>query len=156
MSTETVIDVALTKDQTMASSLNTQIIRDTVLDAALALANDPIPNIRFNVAKCLETLAGVMAASPEGQEITQRKIMPALKKLQEDSDADVRSVWARRFHRRIACAAAVANTTDTVHRFFATKALDRTSGDEFRAGEPMGTSILNPGHCTSLMMAVLS
>lgn len=76
----------------MASSLNTQIIRDTVLDSALALANDPIPNIRFNVAKCLETLAGVMAGSPEGQEITQRKIMPALKKLQEDTDADVRLV----------------------------------------------------------------
>lgn len=74
----------------MASSLNVEIIRDTVLDAALRLAGDPIPNIRFNVAKCLETLAGVTATSPEGQEITQLKIMPALKKLQEDSDADVR------------------------------------------------------------------
>lgn len=76
--------------QTMATSLNVQIIRDTVLDAALALANDPIPNIRFNVAKCLETLASVLATSPEGQEISQRRVMPALKKLQEDSDADVR------------------------------------------------------------------
>ncbi|RSH92978.1 hypothetical protein EHS25_008426 [Saitozyma podzolica] len=75
---------------TMATSLNVQIIRDTVLDSALSLANDPIPNIRFNVAKCLETLAGVITGSPEGQEITQRRIIPALKKLQEDSDADVR------------------------------------------------------------------
>ncbi len=74
----------------MASSLNVQIIRDTVLDAALSLASDPIPNIRFNVAKCLETLAGVLAGSPEGQEIVQRRIIPTLKKLQEDSDADVR------------------------------------------------------------------
>ena len=74
----------------MASSLNVQIIRDTVLDAALSLANDPIPNIRFNVAKCLETLAGVLGGSPEGQEIVQRRIIPALKKLQDDSDADVR------------------------------------------------------------------
>jgi serine/threonine-protein phosphatase 2A regulatory subunit A len=76
--------------QTMASSLDVPIIRDTVLDAALALANDPIPNIRFNVAKCLETLGGVLASSPEGQDLLQRRILPALRKLQEDSDADVR------------------------------------------------------------------
>jgi serine/threonine-protein phosphatase 2A regulatory subunit A len=81
-------------EQTMASSLNVQIIRDTVLDAALSLANDPIPNIRFNVAKCLETLAGVLGGSAEGQEVVQRRIIPALKKLQEDSDADVRWVAA--------------------------------------------------------------
>jgi serine/threonine-protein phosphatase 2A regulatory subunit A len=74
----------------MATSLDVQIIRDTVLDAALALANDPIPNIRFNVAKCLETLAVVLAGSPEGQDLIQRRILPALRKLQEDSDADVR------------------------------------------------------------------
>ena len=76
----------------MASSLNVQIIRDTVLDAALNLAKDPIPNIRFNVAKCLETLAMVLSGSPEGQDIVQRRIIPALKKLQEDTDADVRLV----------------------------------------------------------------
>ncbi|WWC66209.1 uncharacterized protein I206_100110 [Kwoniella pini CBS 10737] len=94
---------------TMAPSLNVQIIRDTVLQSALNLASDPIPNIRFNVAKCLETLAAVLATSPEGQDIISRKVVPALKKLQEDSDADV--------------------------RFFATKAFDRTTGD---GGEPMG------------------
>ena len=76
----------------MASSLNVQIIRDTVLDAALSLSNDPIPNIRFNVSKCLETLASVLSDSPDGQELIQRRIIPALKKLQEDSDADVRWV----------------------------------------------------------------
>ncbi|KAI9638176.1 armadillo-type protein [Dioszegia hungarica] len=96
---------------TMATSLNVQIIRDTVLDAALQLASDPIPNIRFNVAKCLETLAGVLAGSPEGQEIVGRKVVPALKKLQEDTDADV--------------------------RYFATKAFERTTGDDFQRGEPM-------------------
>jgi serine/threonine-protein phosphatase 2A regulatory subunit A len=74
----------------MAPSLDPPIIRDTVLDAALNLAADPIPNIRFNVAKCLEILASVLATSPEGQEIVQRRILPAVKKLQEDTDADVR------------------------------------------------------------------
>ena len=95
---------------TMATSLDVAIIRDTVLDAALNLANDPIPNIRFNVAKCLETLGGVLATSPEGQEILQRRIVPALQKLQEDPDADV--------------------------RYFASKAVERTIGDDTKA-EPM-------------------
>ncbi|RSH80586.1 uncharacterized protein EHS24_009168 [Apiotrichum porosum] len=94
---------------TMAPALNTAIIRDTVLDAALQLVNDPIPNIRFNVAKCLETLAAVLATDPEGQELIQRRIEPTLRKLQEDSDADV--------------------------RYFATKAYDHTTGDE--RSEPM-------------------
>ena len=98
----------------MASSFNVQIIRDTVLDAALNLAADPIPNIRFNVAKCLETLAGVLAGSAEGQELTQRRIVPTLRKLQEDADADV--------------------------RYFATKAVERTMGDQLRGAEPMGRS----------------
>ncbi|WWD17683.1 hypothetical protein CI109_102124 [Kwoniella shandongensis] len=96
---------------TMAPALNLAIIKDHVLDSALNLANDPIPNIRFNVAKCLETLAAVLAGSPEGQEIIQRRIIPAVKKLQDDQDADV--------------------------RYFATKAYERTTGDELRGAEPM-------------------
>ncbi|WVQ97622.1 hypothetical protein IAU59_004736 [Kwoniella sp. CBS 9459] len=102
---------------TMAPALNTPIIRDTVLQSALNLASDPIPNIRFNVAKCLETLAAVLAGSPDGQELISRKVVPALRKLQEDTDADV--------------------------RFFATKAYERTTGDN--AGEPMGEWHLLPG-----------
>ncbi|WWC86433.1 uncharacterized protein L201_001310 [Kwoniella dendrophila CBS 6074] len=98
---------------TMAPSLNVSIIKETVLQSALNLASDPIPNIRFNVAKCLETLALVLNSSTEGQELISRKVLPALKKLQEDSDADV--------------------------RFFATKAVERTTGGDGESnGEPMG------------------
>jgi len=94
----------------MAPSLDVAIIRDTVLDAALTLVSDPIPNIRFNVAKCLETLAAVLATTPEGQELTQRKIVGTLKKLQEDSDADVRYVLLLYRHKlleiiRLICSA---------------------------------------------------
>lgn len=99
----------------MAPSLSSSIIRDTVLDAALALAADPIPNIRFNVAKCLEVLAGVLGTSAEGQEIIQRKVGPALRKLMEDGDADV--------------------------RYFATKAGERVLGEEMK-GEPMREFVL--------------
>jgi serine/threonine-protein phosphatase 2A regulatory subunit A len=75
----------------MAPSLDVPIIRDTVLDAALSLSADPIPNIRFNVAKCLETLAVQCQGDAQGIEIIQNRILPALKKLQdEDTDADVR------------------------------------------------------------------
>lgn len=75
----------------MAPSLNVAIIRDTVLDAALSLSADPIPNIRFNVAKCLEVLGVQCGLEPEGHDLITRKIVPALKKLQdEDTDADVR------------------------------------------------------------------
>ena len=95
----------------MAPSLNVAIIRDTVLDAALSLSSDPIPNIRFNVAKCLEVLAVQCANDSEGQDLIHRKIVPALKKLQEeDTDADV--------------------------RYFATKAFEKTTGDK---SEPMGS-----------------
>ena len=82
----------------MAPSLDVAIIRDTVLDAALALSTDPIPNIRFNVAKCLETLAVQCTNDAEGQDIIHRRIVPALKKLQEeDTDADVRYVFSSSF-----------------------------------------------------------
>ena len=87
------LEKAITDTQTMAPSLDVAIIRDTVLDAALALSTDPIPNIRFNVAKCLETLAVQCTNDAEGQDIIHRRIVPALKKLQEeDTDADVRYV----------------------------------------------------------------
>ncbi|KAL7419260.1 protein phosphatase 2A structural subunit [Cryptotrichosporon argae] len=95
---------------TMAPSLSAHVIRDTVLDAALALVDDPIPNIRFNVAKCLETLAAVLADSPEGHELIERRILPTLQKLKDtDGDADV--------------------------KYFAAKAIERTTGED--RSEPM-------------------
>lgn len=73
------------------------------------LATDPIPNIRFNVAKSysvlintlrrlpaegtlqdLEKSGGTAPASRRGQELIQQRIIPQLEKLQEDEDADVR------------------------------------------------------------------
>jgi serine/threonine-protein phosphatase 2A regulatory subunit A len=60
------------------------------LSTALRLCNDEIPNIRFNVAKALEVLASVLQNDPAGQELVQNEIIPALQKLQQDTDADVR------------------------------------------------------------------
>lgn len=80
--------------QTMTPSLDVATIRDSVLDAALNLVNDPIPNIRFNVAKALEILGVTLSTDAEGQEIAGRKIVPALEKLSGDADPDVRCTYA--------------------------------------------------------------
>jgi serine/threonine-protein phosphatase 2A regulatory subunit A len=75
----------------MAPSFNLEVIRDSVLQTVLALVNDPIPNIRFNVAKSLETLAATLSATgAEGQQIAEKQIVPAVESLKNDNDADVR------------------------------------------------------------------
>ncbi|CDZ97098.1 Protein phosphatase 2A regulatory subunit A and related proteins [Phaffia rhodozyma] len=89
---------------TITPSLNFQTIRDSVLDAALGLVNDAIPNIRFNVARALETVAVTLQSDAEGQELAARRIVPALEKLAADSDPDV--------------------------RYFASRALEKTTGVE--------------------------
>lgn len=73
------------------------------------LINDPIPNIRFNVAKSYGVLINVLrqlpaegtlsnvksedaptGPSPAALELIQKQILPNLEKLQGDSDRDVR------------------------------------------------------------------
>jgi serine/threonine-protein phosphatase 2A regulatory subunit A len=76
--------------QTITPVLDLATIRDSVLDTALNLVSDPIPNIRFNVAKALETIAVTASTDAEGQELAARKVVPALEKLAGDSDPDVR------------------------------------------------------------------
>jgi hypothetical protein len=129
----------------MAPSLDVAVIRDTVLDAALALSTDPIPNIRFNVAKCLETLAVQCTNDAEGQDIIHRRIVPALKKLQEeDTDADVRYVPSS-FHSALnlyserdeKCEKTTRKGLQLINRYFAAKAFEKTTGD---MSEPMGKS----------------
>lgn len=75
---------------TMAPSLNTAAISDSVLETVLSLTEDPIPNIRFNVAKAFEVLASVLSQEPAGRSVVSAKVLPALEKLKEDLDADVR------------------------------------------------------------------
>lgn len=74
----------------MAPSLNTEAICDSVLETVLPMVNDPIPNIRFNVAKSFEVLAMVLNETPEGKKVIKNDILPGLEKLKEDQDADVR------------------------------------------------------------------
>ena len=76
--------------QVIAPSLTLDIVRAEILDNLLHLANDPIPNIRFNVAKALEVFATTFGDSAEGRQIIQQKVIPVLEALKNDSDQDVR------------------------------------------------------------------
>ena len=51
---------------------------------------DPIPNIRFNVAKSLEVVSITINDNPEGLELSKKQIVPAIEVLRNDADADVR------------------------------------------------------------------
>lgn len=89
----------------MAPSLNTEAICDSVLETVLPMVNDPIPNIRFNVAKSFEVLAKVLSEDAEGRQVITSKIIPGLEKLKEDQDADVRFFAQKAFETEAIMAA---------------------------------------------------
>lgn len=70
--------------------LTIDIISGEIIDTLLQLGQDPIPNIRFNVAKSLEVLATTFGNNPDGKELVRSKVVPMLEAQQKDPDADVR------------------------------------------------------------------
>lgn len=71
----------------MATALTPSIIRDQVLAAVIGLAEDPIPNVRFNVAKTLKVIAPMLKKEPAPSD---EQVAQTLVKLSGDSDVDVR------------------------------------------------------------------
>lgn len=63
-------------------------IKDLLLPTFVLLGKDPIPNIRFNVAKSMEQIAPVL--KPTHSAVVNDQVKPMLTKLKEDTDADVR------------------------------------------------------------------
>jgi serine/threonine-protein phosphatase 2A regulatory subunit A len=78
-----------------------EIVRSDIIDQLLQLASDPIPNIRFNVAKSLETLSSVFSADAQGTEFVRQKVIPALEQQKNDQDADVRYFAARALQKAL-------------------------------------------------------
>lgn len=76
--------------KTIAPVLNIDIVSGDILGTLLQLAQDPIPNIRFNVAKSLEVLASTFGDGQEGRQLIRQRIAPVLEGQKNDSDADVR------------------------------------------------------------------
>lgn len=74
----------------MANSLPSSTIKDLVLPTVIELSNDPIPNIRFNVAKSLETMIPMLKQNQAMQELVPSMAKPTLEKLCTDEDGDVR------------------------------------------------------------------
>ena len=66
-----------------------------IIDILLQLAQDPIPNIRFNVAKSMEVLAVTFNSIPDGKIMIRQKIIPVLEAQKNDPDADVRYFAAK-------------------------------------------------------------
>ncbi|ORX54629.1 ARM repeat-containing protein [Hesseltinella vesiculosa] len=75
---------------TMSSNLSPEIIKEDVLPTVLQLVEDPIPNVRFNVAKCLEILTPILRNDPSTEVLATSQVKPALQKLNDDTDTDVR------------------------------------------------------------------
>ncbi|KAJ2743734.1 protein phosphatase 2A structural subunit [Coemansia sp. BCRC 34301] len=75
---------------TIAPSVTPEIVRDLILPSLEGLVNDPIPNIRFNVAKSMEPLTEALRRSPDTAPLEASIIRPTLARLEEDSDPDVR------------------------------------------------------------------
>lgn len=87
---------------TISPSLNLEIVRSEVIGPLLDLSKDPIPNIRFNVAKSLEVMAIAFGNSPEGRAFVRERIIPALERQKSDQDADVRYFATRALQRALA------------------------------------------------------
>ncbi|KAF9946661.1 hypothetical protein BGZ72_000138 [Mortierella alpina] len=74
----------------MAPAVTPEVIRDYILPTVSNLVSDPIPNIRFNVAKSIEALIPVLLQNPDTKHLVEQQLKPALVKLSEDTDNDVR------------------------------------------------------------------
>lgn len=98
----------------MAPALSLPVLSRSVLPILHSLVADPIPNIRFNVAKSYAVLIDIFKRLPDdkttivemekqggggesgggmseaGERIVREEIMPELEKLMQDEDVDVR------------------------------------------------------------------
>lgn len=87
--------------QTISPSLTLPIIQTEIITPLLQLAVDPIPNIRFNVAKALEVLASSFWDAPGGKEFVKQKVIPILEQQKNDGDADVRYFSTRALQKAL-------------------------------------------------------
>ena len=81
----------------MSDVVGADTIVDKILPVTLSLMNDPIPNIRFNVAKALERMIPILKVA--NRQTIDAHIKPALEKLASDTDLDVRFFAQRALQR---------------------------------------------------------
>ena len=69
---------------------NAELLKDFIVPTAARLASDPIPNIRFNVAKTFSAVIPIVKKLDSVKNLLNDPVKTSLNKLQDDSDADVR------------------------------------------------------------------
>jgi serine/threonine-protein phosphatase 2A regulatory subunit A len=69
----------------LSEVIDGDVITDKMLPTVIKLSKDKVPNIRFNVAKCL----GIISSKVNINEV-QQTIKPCLSHLQNDKDQDVK------------------------------------------------------------------
>jgi serine/threonine-protein phosphatase 2A regulatory subunit A len=88
---------ALYTTSDFAESIRNQKLTEHMLPIVVGMLTDPVPNIRFNVAKTLEVILKTRIVSPSAIKAT---IEPALMTLMRDVDQDVR-YFAQRAAKQI-------------------------------------------------------
>jgi len=74
---------------TLSGVVNAQVLQDSIVPTMATLSNDPIPNIRFNVAKSFETVIPLLKKF-ELAGLLNDVVIPRLTSMVEDTDGDVR------------------------------------------------------------------
>ena len=69
----------------LKSSLKPDFINTKLLPEILSMKDDPIPNIKINISKCIESLAQQLTDAN-----VRKEAIPVLKKLAGDTDFDVK------------------------------------------------------------------
>ncbi|RHY25837.1 hypothetical protein DYB32_008052, partial [Aphanomyces invadans] len=90
--------ISLHAAKVLAPLLTSDQIQQSILPLVLQLASvrhlcDPVPNIRFNVAKALETMSGQLDSAAK-----EAHVVPALHTLTNDPDGDVQYFAGRALH----------------------------------------------------------
>lgn len=74
----------------MSEVANAEVIKDFIIPTCVRLSSDPVPNIRFNVAKTFAKLIPIVKKLDNFAKGHNEQIKSALVKLNEDNDVDVR------------------------------------------------------------------
>lgn len=74
----------------MAEALPPAMVKDAILPTIIEMSEDPIPNIRFNVAKSLESLIPLLKNDPNTVGFIDSLVKTTLDKLSGDQDVDVK------------------------------------------------------------------
>lgn len=88
----------------MAEALTPLMVKDSILPTITEMSKDPIPNIRFNVAKSLETLIPLLKLDSSTSELVESSVKPTLEKLSADPDVDVKFFATRALESNGMCA----------------------------------------------------